>query len=132
MLCLANAPRIFFPNHYSNGLNTSHSNGGVNQNSTLTNNKSTQNKVLLMKSAGVLLETGTAYPSRAHGLTPGFLLVNGAHAFSLICFFTVCLHSVSCPQIAHVSLVCPFLILPPVFSNVYSGILIGVLSSQMS
>ena len=70
----------------------------------------------------VLLETGTAYPSRAHGLTPGFLLVFGVHAFNLICFFTVCLHSVFFPQIAHVSLVCPFLILPPVFSNVYSDI----------
>jgi hypothetical protein len=80
----------------------------------------------------VLLETGTAYPSRAHGLTPGFLLVFGAHAFNLICFFTVCLHSVFFPQIAHVSLVCPFLILPPVFSNVYSDILIVNLSSLVS
>jgi hypothetical protein len=47
----------------------------------------------------VLLETGTAYPSRAHGLTPGFLLVFGAHAFNLICFFTVCLHSVFFPKL---------------------------------
>ena len=77
MLCLANAPRNFFPNHYSNGLNTSHSNGGVNENSTLTNDKSTHNKVLLMKSAGVLLETGTAYPSRAPEFTPGFFFWGG-------------------------------------------------------
>jgi hypothetical protein len=99
LLCLANAPRNFFPNHYSNGLNTSHSNGGVNENSTLTNDKSTHNKVLLMKSAGVLLETGTAYPSRAPEFTPGFFFGGGevrvAHVLkNKLCCPITCLISV--------------------------------------
>ena len=37
----------------------------------------------LNKMAGVLQEAGTAYPSRAHGFTPGF---DGVHVDHLFCF----------------------------------------------
>ena len=53
-----------------------------------------------MKSAGVLLETGTAYPSRAPEFTPGFFLGRGgevrlAHFFKkFLCCPIMCLISV--------------------------------------
>ena len=70
-----------------------------------------------------LKEVGTAYPSRALGFTPGFFLVGPVlHIFlvlGVVCLvlfvFVLCLVYPLYP----VSLDCPFLLAPSVFSNVY-------------
>jgi hypothetical protein len=62
---------------------------------------------------------GTAWPSRAPGFTPVFGGVHVAHLFNFLCcvlfVFVLCLVYPLLP----VSLDCPFLIVPSVFSNVY-------------
>jgi hypothetical protein len=60
--------------------------------------------------AGTLWEAGLACHSRASVFTPGFRGVRVAHLFNFLCyvFCFVCLRPV-----------CPFLIAPSVFSNVY-------------
>jgi hypothetical protein len=75
----------------------------------------------------VLEETGTAYPSRAPGFTPGVGVVRVVHPLSL---FVVFLCFICLPPVSHVcsmlpmSLDCPFLITPSVFSNVYLQMMI--------
>ena len=71
-------------------------------------------------------EAVTAYPSGPPGFTPRFLLgsfvgVRVPHLFIFLCcvFCFVCLHPVSCVAMLSVSLDCPFLIAPSVFSNIY-------------
>ena len=69
---------------------------------------------------GVLYEAGTAYLSRAHGYTPGFVEVRVAHLFSILCVVLCCgfiLFS-SCFLCCQY-LDCPLLISPSVSSNVY-------------
>ena len=67
----------------------------------------------------VLLEAEIYYPSWTSP-SPFISGVRVVHVFSFLCceFRSVCLRFVFCPNIA-VSLVCPFLIVPSVFSNVY-------------
>jgi hypothetical protein len=76
---------------------------------------------------GVLLETGTAYPSRAHVVTPSFWLGPCYFIFLFsylccvclfVCFcFMLCLCSVW--SILHVFLDCTSLITPSAYSNIY-------------
>ena len=63
--------------------------------------------------------TGADYPSRTLGFTPGFSWSQLLIFFSFLCcaFCSVCLRPVY-PTLP-VSLDCPFLIAPSVFSNVY-------------
>jgi hypothetical protein len=70
----------------------------------------------MSNTAGVLQEAGTAYPLLANGPPPGFGVVRVTHLFSLLCFVCLCFVY----QKLSVSLDCPFLIFPSVFSNVYS------------
>ena len=78
----------------------------------------------MSNTSGVLQEAGTAYPLLANGSPPpGFGVVRVTHLFSLLCFvfhvlFVFVLWLVY-PKLS-VSLDCPFLIFPSVFSNVYS------------
>jgi hypothetical protein len=52
----------------------------------------------MSNTVGVLLETGTAHPSRALGFIPGLSdWVRVANLFSSLCLFA-CLCSVSCTQ----------------------------------
>ena len=60
----------------------------------------------LSKMAGVLQEARTAYPSRAHGFTPGFDGVHVAHLFCFLCcvFCFVSLRTLSCvPNVTSVT-----------------------------
>ena len=67
---------------------------------------------------GVLSEAGTVYPSRAHGFTPFFLGVCVAHLSVFYVLFLVLLVFVLCLvySMLPMSLDCPFLIVPSVFS----------------
>ena len=78
---------------------------------------------------GVLLETGTAYPSRAHVVTPSFWLGPCYFLFFLAIFvvfvclivFVLCSVFVLCLvwSILHVFLDCTSLITPSAYSNIY-------------
>jgi hypothetical protein len=86
---------------------------------------------------GILKEgEGTVYLSRAHGLNPGFLEVEGSMllvvlALCVMFLFCLSLFCVLCLMLP-VSLDFPFFIAPSVFSNVYNTIWLCNLLSERS
>ena len=85
----------------------------------------------MSKSAGILCETQTAYPSREHLSSFRFFRIRVAHSFSFLCgvFWGFFFRSVFCAQcFLCMSLNYPFLIVPSVFSNIYLYVMFSFMS----